>query len=56
MLCTSIENQGSFSQYLFVYNLNFLLLAMGTSLIRAAHHVPVIIFFLLIIRGKVLGE
>ena len=41
MLCTSIENQCSFPQYLFVYNLNFLLLATGTSLIRAAHHVAV---------------
>ena len=41
MLCTSIENQCSFPQYVFVYNLNFLLLATGTSLIRAARHVAV---------------
>ena len=31
MLCTSIENQCSFPEYLFVYNLNFLLLATVTS-------------------------
>ena len=41
MLCTSIENQCSFPQYLFVYNLNFLLLGTSTSLIRAVHHVAV---------------
>ena len=41
MLCTSIENQCSFPQYIFVYNLHFLLLATGTSLIRAAHDVAV---------------
>ena len=41
MLCTSIENQCNLPQYLFVYNLNFLLLSTGASLIRAANHVAV---------------
>ena len=41
MLGTSIKNHCSFPQYLFVYNLDFLLLATGTSLIRAARHVAV---------------
>ena len=41
MLCTSIENQCRFSKYLYVYNLNFLLLATGSSLIRAARDVIV---------------